>query len=60
MPPERQQEGRLRDFGLDADSVLVRPVGGQIYLIEESEERAPWGDETPPARSPLSGLINRH
>lgn len=57
MPPERTEENRL-----EAD-VLVRPISGQIYLVEEpgpDAEAAPW-DEPPAAdRSPLSGLINRH
>jgi hypothetical protein len=56
MPPERTQ-----DIRLETDGVLVRPVGGQIYLVEEGmEDAAPWEEETPPDRSPLSGLINRH
>ena len=56
MPPERTQDSRL-----ETDGVLVRPIGGQIYLIEEgSEDGAPWGEEPAPDRSPLSGLINRH
>ena len=56
MPPERNQDRRL-----EADGVLVRPVGGQIYLVEEGEEAAPWENEAPaPDRSPLSGLVNRH
>jgi hypothetical protein len=57
MPPERS-----RDRKLEADGVLVRPIGGQIYLIEEGmeEDEAP-GDEARGAdRSPLSGLIHRH
>lgn len=60
MPPERNQETGLRDF--EADGVLVRPIGGQIYLVEEGDEEiAPWDDDaSPPDRSPLSGLINRH
>jgi hypothetical protein len=58
MPPERNQDPRL-----EADGVLVRPIGGQIYLIEEGAEGDPalWDDEADaPDRSPLSGLINRH
>jgi hypothetical protein len=55
MPPEPRQE-----LMLETDGVLVRPVGGQIYLVEEGDERAPWDDEPAPDRSPLSGLINRH
>jgi hypothetical protein len=58
MPPERDQDTKL-----EADGVLVRPIGGQIYLVEEgmSDAQTP-GDETAPSpdRSPLSGLINRH
>jgi hypothetical protein len=61
MPPRNQETG-LRDFGLEADGILVRPVGGQIYLVEEGDEAAaPWDDDAaPPDRSSLSGLINRH
>jgi hypothetical protein len=57
MPPQRNQDTRL-----EADGVLVRPVGGQIYLVEERAEDLPAPcDETSVAdRSPLSGLINRH
>lgn len=42
---------------LEADGVLVRPISGQIYLIEEEDLEALSDDET---RSPLSGLISRH
>ena len=57
MPPQRNQDTRL-----DADSVLVRPIGGQIYLVEDgdAEDAAPWDEDSAPDRSPLSGLINRH
>jgi hypothetical protein len=56
MPRERSQDRKL-----EADGVLVRPIGGQIYLVEEgAEERAPWDEPPAPDRSPLSGLINRH
>jgi hypothetical protein len=56
MPSERDQNPRL-----ETDGVLVRPIGGQIYLVEEgAEEAAPWDDEPAPDRSPLSGLVNRH
>jgi len=57
MPIDRDRETRL-----EADGVLVRPVGGQIYLVEEGaeEEGAPWDEDSTPDRSPLSGLINRH
>ena len=55
MSPERPQDSRL-----EADGVLVRPIGGQIYLVEEGEDEAPWAEETAPDRSPLSGLVNRH
>ena len=56
MSPDRKQDTRL-----ETDGVLVRPIGGQIYLVEEgSEDAAPWDDEPAPDRSPLSGLINRH
>ena len=61
MPP-RNQDTELRDYGPEADGVLVRPIGGQIYLVEEGDaDAAPWDDDSPlPDRSPLSGLINRH
>jgi hypothetical protein len=58
IPPERNQDPRL-----EADGVLVRPIGGQIYLIEEGagDDEGQWGEEnSQPDRSPLSGLINRH
>jgi len=56
MPPQRPQDPRL-----ETDGVLVRPIGGQIYLVEEgSEEAAPWDEEPASDRSPLSGLVNRH
>ncbi len=57
MPPDRPEDTRL-----EADGVLVRPIGGQIYLVEEGAgaRPAPWDEEPPPDRSPLSGLINRH
>ena len=58
MPPQRTEDTRF-----ETDGVLVRPVGGQIYLVEEGAEDlpAPWDDEpAPDDRSPLSGLINRH
>ena len=57
MPTDRKQDTRL-----EADGVLVRPIGGQVYLVEEGDEdAAPWDDDSPPPdRSPLSGLINRH
>ena len=56
MPPDRNRTPKL-----ETDGVLVRPIGGQIYLVEEgAEESAPWDEEPAPDRSPLSGLINRH
>ena len=55
MAPDRPEDRKL-----DAESVLVRPIGGQVYLIEEGDTPAPWDDEPEPDRSPLSGLINRH
>ncbi|HTU11890.1 MAG TPA: hypothetical protein VMG08_13450 [Allosphingosinicella sp.] len=57
MPPEQNQDSKL-----EADGVLVRPIGGQIYLVEEGAEgsEAPWDEPSAPDRSPLSGLINRH
>ena len=58
MPPDRNQDTKF-----EADGVLVRPIGGQIYLIEEGagDDGREWDDgEPPPHRSPLSGLINRH
>lgn len=60
MPPERPQDIRLQHTGPEADGVLVRALGGQIYLVEEGDGLAPWDDEPVPDRSPLSGLINRH
>ena len=54
MSPDRPEDRKL-----DAESVLVRPIGGQVYLIEEGDDVAPWDDESAD-RSPLSGLINRH
>jgi hypothetical protein len=55
MPPERCQ-----DTQHEADGVLVRPLGGQVYLVEEGDAPASWSDEPLPDRSPLSWLINRH
>ena len=55
MPPDRP-----RDTRLETDGVLVRPLGGQIYLVEEGDSAAPWDDAPAPDRSPLSELINRH
>ena len=56
MPPER-----TRDTNLETDGVLVRPIGGQIYLIEEKDLEAWFADEEALAeRSPLAGLVNRH
>jgi hypothetical protein len=56
MPSERDQKR------LETDGVLVRPIGGQIYLVEEGadDDSAPWNEPAEPDRSPLSGLINRH
>jgi hypothetical protein len=43
--------------GPETDGVLVRPIGGQIYLIEETD----LADLPAEARqSRLSGLISRH
>ena len=58
MTPERDQDA-LKTSALETDGVLVRPIGGQIYLVEEGE-RAPWDEPDEPDGSPLSGLINRH
>jgi hypothetical protein len=44
------------EAGLEADGVLVRPISGQIYLIEEDEPAA-GSDERQP---PMSGLVSRH
>jgi hypothetical protein len=51
-----------RERGPETDGVLVRPIGGQIYLVEETDGglHVPWEDPPAPDRSPLSGLINRH
>lgn len=59
MPPERPHPTAMPEFGLEADGVLVRPIGGQVYLVEEGDA-APWDEAPAPDRSPLSGLINRH
>lgn len=41
----------------EADGVLVRPISGQIYLIEEADlEALSKGG----MQSPLSGLVSRH
>jgi len=45
-----------RDSRLEADGV-VRPIKGQIYLIEEEDLAALSRDET---RSRFSGLVSRH
>jgi hypothetical protein len=55
MPPERTQDTRY-----ETDGVLVRPIGGQIYLIEETDLEAFEAEAQSPDRSPLSGLVNRH
>jgi hypothetical protein len=57
MPPERPSNERF-----EADGVLVRPISGQIYLVEETDVDglALWDEPPAPDRSPLSGLINRH
>lgn len=55
MPTERNQDGRL-----EAEGVLVRTIGGQVYLVEEDDEHAACDKKQAPDRSPLSGLINRH
>jgi hypothetical protein len=46
-----------RDTRLETDGVLVRPISGQIYLIEEQELETLSHDET---RSRFSGLVSRH
>jgi hypothetical protein len=55
MPAER-----TRDSTLETDGVLVRPIGGQIYLVEEKDLDALPDDAASLARSPLSGLVSRH
>ncbi len=57
MPPKRNQDRKI-----ETDGVLVRPIGGQIYLVEEAADEAssPWEEPPQPDRSSLSGLINRH
>ena len=56
MPTERNKDGRL-----EAECVLVRTIGGQVYLVEEGDADAACDEEKQaPDRSPLSGLINRH
>jgi hypothetical protein len=42
---------------LETDGVLVRPISGQIYLIEEEDSGTLSHDET---QSRFSGLISRH
>ena len=55
MGRERQQQ-----VSPETDGVLVQPIGGQIYLIEEKDLEAWSRDEpSPPNALPLSGLI-RH
>lgn len=45
------------DCTTETDGVLVRPIGGQIYLIEETD----LADLQAETRQPrLSGLISRH
>jgi len=47
---------RDRDRGPETDGVLVRPISGQIYLIEEDDlATLPEG-----IRSRFSGLVSRH
>ena len=46
-----------RGIGLETDGVLVRPISGQIYLIEEGDPDI-FPDDG--AASPLSGLVSRH
>jgi hypothetical protein len=41
----------------ETDGVLVRPIGGQIYLIEETDLEALSSRRKP---SRMSGLISRH
>jgi hypothetical protein len=45
------------DCAPETDGVLVRPIGGQIYLIEETDL-----ERLSPSRKPprMSGLISRH
>ena len=45
------------DCAPETDGVLVRPISGQIYLVEETD----LADLPAEARQPrLSGLISRH
>ena len=41
----------------ETDGVLVRPIGGQVYLIEETDLADPPADAR---QTRLSGLISRH
>ncbi len=60
MPPESIHADTLEESGHETDGVLVRPLGGQIYLVEEGDGTAPGVEAPARNRSPLSGLINRH
>jgi hypothetical protein len=46
-----------RDSALDADGLLVRPISGQIYLIEEEDSAAPPRHGT---QFRFPALISRH
>jgi hypothetical protein len=43
--------------GSDADGALVRPIRGQIYLIEEKDLEMLWNEG---GLSPPRGLVSRH
>jgi len=46
-----------RDTRIETDGVLVQPINGQIYLIEEQDLEWLSSDQGPSA---LSRLISRH
>ena len=55
-PAKGGQRIQDRDAVLEADGVLVRPISGQIYLIEEDDPDAGPDERQPP----MSGLVSRH
>ena len=62
FPTGRPANGQRAGFGrvesrLEAEGALVRPISGQIYLIEE-EDLESLADSQ--ARPSLSGLVSRH
>jgi hypothetical protein len=61
FPTGRARNGQRaaidRDARLETDGVLVRPLSGQIYLIEEADLA---GSPDSIMQPRLSGLISRH